>query len=323
MLAKNSILETIHETPLLKLDQRLVPADAANIYAKLEYFNPCGSVKDRICLAMVEGAVARGLLKVDDPQNPPTVVEATSGNTGLGLAMVCAAKKYRLIIVMPENYSVERRYLLKRLGAELVLTPAKEEMTGALKKAQELVKKIPNSFLPNQFSNPDNPQSHSEHTAQEILQDMIQDMTEVVIQDMTEVEIHAFVAGIGTAGTFTGVGSILKKRYPKIKLIAVEPAEAAVLSGGKPQVHGIQGIGAGFIPENLDRSLVTSVITVTDQEAYNSVRVLASKVGVLVGVSSGANYWASLKIAKELGPHKNVVTVFPDKGERYFSVERS
>jgi len=260
---------------------------------------------------MVEGAVAKGLLKVDDPQNPPTVVEATSGNTGLGLAMVCAAKKYRLIIVMPENYSVERRYLLKRLGAELVLTPAKEEMAGALKKARELVKKTPNSFLPNQFSNPDNPQSHSEHTAQEIL------------QDMTEVEIHAFVAGIGTAGTFTGVGHVLKKKYPKIKLIAVEPAEAAVLSGGKPQVHGIQGIGAGFIPENLDRSLVASVITVTDQEAYNSVRVLASKVGVLVGVSSGANYWASLKIAKELGPDKNVVTVFPDKGERYFSVERS
>lgn len=304
-----SILETIHDTPLLKLHDKVLPAQGANIYSKIEYFNPCGSIKDRICLNMVDAAIAEGKIDLKDTHHPATVIEATSGNTGLGLAMVCAAKGIRLIIVMPKNYSIERRYLLKELGAELILTSAEGEMPEAIKKAEEVLSQTANSFMPRQFSNPHNPEIHSKETAQEI------------IRDMGGRQIDAFVVGVGTGGSFSGIGRVLKEKYPKILLIAVEPAKNAVISGEKPGIHQIQGIGAGFIPENLDKSLIDEVIKVDDSDALNAVKLLASNLGVLVGISSGANFWAASQLSARMGLGKNIVTLFPDKGERYFSLK--
>lgn len=308
MQAKENILETIHHTPLLKLPSALLAPNCADIYAKIEYFNPAGSIKDRICLSMIDGAIKTGKLNMQDIQNPPIVVEATSGNTGLGLAMVCAAKKIKLIIVMPENYSLERRYLLKAYGAELVLTSAQGEMPEAIAKAEEILAKTKNCFMPSQFSNPDNPKIHETCTAQEI------------IDDLPGTVIDAFVAGVGTAGTFTGVGKVFRKKFPNIHLVAVEPAKSAVLSGSAGGVHFIQGIGAGFIPKNYDANLANEIITVPDDAALTIVKEISKKAGVLVGPSSGANYWAALQVAQKLGAGKTVVTVFPDKGERYFSL---
>ncbi len=300
----NSILEAIGHTPLMQL-KKVVPEGYAKIYVKLECFNPGGSIKDRICWFMIEQAEREGVLKPGS-----TVIEPTSGNTGIGLAMVCAVKKYRLILVMPENYSVERRYLMKELGAEIVLTPAAMEMPGAIAKVEELAEQIPNSFIPRQFSNPNNPEAHRQTTVKELLADLSAD------------EIDAFVVGVGTGGTLTGVGSVLKKLNPQCMIVAVEPAKASVLMGKKPKVHHIQGIGAGFIPPILDSKLIDRVEEVEDEEAYESAKLLARTEALLMGISSGAAFCAALKIAKELGPHKKVVTVFADRGERYFSIEK-
>lgn len=300
----NSILETIGNTPLIQLGAS-VPAGHASVYAKLECFNPGGSIKDRICLNMIESAERSGRLK------PGTVViEPTSGNTGIGLALICGVKKYRLILVMPENYSVERRYLMREMGAEIVLTKAEDEMPGAIAKVEELARANPNCFLPRQFSNPDNPETHRKTTALEIM------------REIPAGEIDAFVVGVGTGGTLTGVGSVLKAQNPRCAIVAVEPEKAALLSGQKPQVHRIQGIGPGFIPDILDRSLIDRIETIRDEEAYEASKALARSEGLLMGISSGAAYVASLRLAKELGPGKKVVTVFPDKGERYFSIEK-
>jgi len=299
-----TILEAIGNTPLIQLN-RSVPDGHAAVYAKLECFNPGGSIKDRICKHILEVAEAQGQLK------PGTVViEPTSGNTGIGLALVCGVKKYRLILVMPENYSVERRYLMKEMGAEIVLTKAEEEMPGAIAKVEELARENPNCFLPKQFSNPANPEAHRKSTAQEIL------------RDLPAQKIDALVVGVGTGGTLTGIGSVLKELNPTCQVVAVEPEQAAVLSGKKPQVHRIQGIGAGFVPEILDRKLIDRILTVGDEEAYQAFKHLAKTEGLLMGISSGAAFVAALRLAKELGPGKNIVTVFPDKGERYFSIEK-
>ena len=298
------ILEAIGHTPLIQLGAS-VPEGSANLYAKLEMMNPGGSVKDRICLQMIEAAEQSGELKAGC-----TVIEPTSGNTGIGLALVCSIKKYRLILVMPENYSMERRFMLKEMGAEIVLTPADEEMLGSIAKAEELFQEIPNSYLPRQFENPQNPEAHRRTTAREIF------------AEIPPEEIDALVLGVGTGGTLTGVGSEVKKANPHCQVVAVEPAQAAVLSGKPPAVHKIQGIGAGFIPKVLDRSLIDRIETVEDDEAYNTVKFLARSEGILAGISSGAALAAALKVAKELGKGKNVVTLFPDKGERYFSIEK-
>ena len=300
----DSILETIGNTPLIQLGPS-VPEGHASVYAKLESFNPGGSIKDRICVNMIESAETAGRLK-----SGAVVIEPTSGNTGIGLALVCSVKKYRLILVMPENYSVERRYLMKEMGAEIVLTKAEDEMPGALAKVEELARQHPNSFLPRQFSNPDNPETHRKTTAQEIL------------REIPAEQIDAFVVGVGTGGTLTGVGSVLKAKHPRCLIVAVEPSRAAVLSGNSPQVHQIQGIGAGFVPDILDRKLIDRIETVSDEEAYQATRFLARHEGLLMGISSGAAYVAALRLAKELGPGKKIVTVFPDKGERYFSIEK-
>lgn len=300
----NSILDAIGKTPLLQL-KAAVPAGYAEVYAKLEFFNPGGSVKDRIGFKMIEAAERSGALK-----SGGTVIEPTSGNTGIGLALACAVKKYRLILVMPENYSIERRYLLKAYGAEIVLSKAEAEMPGAIAKAEALAQEIPGSFLPRQFENPANPETHRESTAPEIF------------EDLAAMDIDAFVAGVGTGGTLTGVGELLKQKNPRCQIVAVEPAQAAVLSGQAPGVHKIQGIGPGFVPPILKRELIDRIETVSDDEAYEHSKSLARKEGLLVGISSGAAFAAALRLAKKLGASKKVVTVFPDKGERYFSIEK-
>jgi len=299
-----NVLQLIGNTPLIEL-KASVTEPSAKILAKLESFNPGGSVKDRICLYMLEAAERSGKLKPST-----TVIEPTSGNTGIGLALVCSVKKYRLILVMPENYSKERRYLMKEFGAEIVLTSAEGEMPGAIEKVHQLAKEIPDHFLPKQFSNPDNAEAHRQTTAQEIL------------RDLKANEIDALVVGVGTGGTLTGVGSVLKSLNPRCQVVAVEPEAAAVLSGKKPAVHKIQGIGAGFIPEILDRKLIDRIETVSDEEAYLASRDLSKQEGLMVGISSGAAFAASRRVAKELGSGKKVLTVFPDKGERYFSIEK-
>ncbi len=300
----DSLLDAVGHTPLMQLS-RAVPAGCGQIFAKLEAFNPGGSVKDRICLQMIEAAEQEGILKPG-----ATVIEPTSGNTGIGLAWVCALKKHPLILVMPENYSVERRFMMRALGARIVLTEAVLEMPGAIAKAEALAAETPDAFLPRQFSNPHNPEAHELGTAQEILADLPQG------------GVDAFVAGVGTGGTLTGVGRILKRHDPRCKIVAVEPESAAVLSGRQPSVHRIQGIGAGFIPKILDLSLIDQIETVSDREAFENSKQLARAEGLLVGISSGAAFAAALRVSRQLGPESRVLTLFPDKGERYFSIEK-
>ena len=270
----------------------------------MESFNPGGSVKDRICLNMINEAERQGRLKPGS-----TIVEPTSGNTGIGLALVSAVRGYRLILVMPESMSMERASLLSSYGAQLVLTAAWEGMKGAIKEAESIVAQNPSYFMPDQFSNPANPAIHRRTTAEEIW-------------DALNGKIDAFVAAVGTGGTITGCGEVFKERNPRINVIAVEPAGSPVLSGGDPGPHKIQGIGAGFIPKVLNRSILDRVITVTDDEAYQTSKLLAKKEGLLVGISAGANVFAAQKVAEELGPDKNVVTILPDTGERYISIEK-
>ncbi|MBI4437173.1 MAG: cysteine synthase A [Candidatus Omnitrophica bacterium] len=298
-----NVLELIGQTPLVRL-RRIVGNGSAEVFAKLESLNPGGSVKDRICLSMIEDAEGRGLLN----QNS-VIVEPTSGNTGIGLAMVCAVKGYKLILTMPETMSLERRFILSRYGAEIVLTDGIEGMAGAVKKAEEIVRQIPNAFMPQQFTNPANPEVHRKTTAKEIL-------------NATDETLDAFVAGVGTGGTVTGVGEILKKRNPKIQIIAVEPKGSSVLAGGPAGPHRIQGIGAGFIPKVMNVNVVDRIITVSDEEAYEMSKRLVKEEGLFVGISAGAAAWGALKVAKELGRGKRVVVIFPDTGERYFSMDQ-
>ena len=302
MASFNSVLDLIGNTPIVKLS-KIVEKNSANIYAKLEMFNPGGSVKDRIALNMVEQAEKKGLLKPGS-----VIVEPTSGNTGIGLAVVGAVKGYKVILTMPDAMSQERIQILESFGAEIVLTSAKEGMIGAVEKAREIVAVKKDAFMPQQFMNPDNPAMHRKTTAKEILRDV-------------EGEIHAFVAGVGTGGTITGVGEVLKKNFPKIKIVAVEPKTSNVLSGGKPGPHMIQGIGAGFVPDVLNRAIIDQIIPVDDQEAYQMAKRLSKEEGIFAGISCGAACVGALKIAKELGSHKTVVTVFPDSGERYLSLQ--
>jgi len=296
-----SVLDLIGATPLVRLN-RVVPEGSAEVLAKLESLNPAGSVKDRIALSMIEAAEREGLLKPGD-----TIVEPTSGNTGIGLAMVAAVKGYKLILTMPEDMSVERRRLLTRYGAQLVLTPAIEGMSGAVYAAQELTEKNGRHFMPQQFNNPANPEVHRETTAREILRD-------------TGGRLDAFVAGVGTGGTVTGVGEVLKAELGTVHVVAVEPARSPVLAGGKAGVHGIQGIGASFVPTVLNRDVYDELIQVKDEDAYAMTVRLTREEGLLVGISSGGNVWASLQVAKKLGPGKRVVTMLCDTGERYLSV---
>ena len=297
------ISELIGATPMVKLN-RLVEQDAAQILAKLENFNPGGSVKDRICLSMIEDAEKKGLLK-----KGATIIEPTSGNTGIGLAMIAATKGYKCILTMPETMSLERIYILKSFGAEVVLTPGLDGMTGAIKKAEQLLKKTPNSFMPQQFNNPANPEIHRETTAKEILA-------------VTAGNLDAFVAGVGTGGTITGVGEVLKKHNPKIKVVAVEPKNSAVLSGKQPGPHKIQGIGAGFVPEILNRKVIDQIIQVDDNDAFSTAARLAKEEGLFVGISAGAAVFASLQVARNIGKGKTVVVILPDTGERYFSMQQ-
>jgi len=303
MTLSSNITALIGKTPLVQLEH-FVDQTAAKLFAKVESFNPGGSVKDRICLSMIDAGEASGKLKPG-----MTLVEPTSGNTGIGLALVAAVRKYKLILVMPESMSMERASLLSSYGAQLVLTPAWEGMQGAIKEAEAILAQHPDYFMPGQFSNPANPEIHRKTTGPEILSAM-------------EAPIDAFVVGVGTGGTITGVGEILKANNPKTEIIAVEPATCAVLSGGDPGPHKIQGIGAGFIPEILNRKIIDRVIPVTDDDAYRTAKRLAREEGLLVGISSGANAWAAKQVAEELGEGKTVVTILPDTGERYISIEK-
>ena len=292
----------IGNTPLVQLNQ-LTQGLPARVAVKLEFFNPAGSVKDRIAIAMVESAEKAGKIKAGS-----TIVEATSGNTGIGLAMVCAAKGYKLAIVMPESMSKERRMLLRAYGAELILTPAAEGMSGAIAKAEELVKNHTDThFMPRQFDNPANPEIHRQTTAEEIWRD-------------TDGKVDIFLAGVGTGGTLTGVGEVLKARNPNVQIYAVEPANSPVLSGGEKGAHVIQGLGAGFVPNILNTEVYGNVITVTNEDALATARALAEKEGILAGISSGAAAWAALELAKKPeNAGKLIVTVLPDFGERYLS----
>jgi cysteine synthase A len=299
----SSPIELIGRTPVVELAR--VDPDGAAIFCKCEQYNPGGSVKDRIALAMIDAAERAGLIT----PGVSTIVEPTSGNTGIGLALVCAAKGYRLILTMPESMSLERRALLASYGAEIVLTPEQDVMNGAVTKAQALVAANPGFYMPDQFKNPANPEIHRKTTAVELL------------EQLPDGPVDAFVSAIGTGGTITGVGSVLRAKYPHCEVIGVEPARSAVLSGQPPGPHKIQGIGAGFVPQILDRSVMTSLRTVDDRDAWLSARELARSEGLLVGISAGANVFIARQVAKELGPGKRVVTVLCDTGERYFSLD--
>ncbi|HTK87598.1 MAG TPA: cysteine synthase A [Nitrospiraceae bacterium] len=303
MQAHKQITELIGRTPLVRLNQ-LSPEGGATIYAKVESFNPGGSVKDRICLNMINEAERQGKLKPGG-----TIVEPTSGNTGIGLALIAAVRGYKLILVMPESMSMERASLLSSYGAQLVLTAAWEGMKGSIKEAESIVAQNPSYFMPDQFSNPANPAMHRQTTALEIWEAL-------------DGRIDAFVAAVGTGGTITGCGEVFKQRNAHIRIVAVEPSGSPVLSGGDPGPHKIQGIGAGFVPKVLNRSLLDGVVTVTDDQAYQTAKLLAKREGLLVGISSGANVFAAQKVAQELGTGKNVVTVLCDTGERYISIEK-
>ncbi len=300
VIKSEKILEQIGNCPLVRLN-KIETADSAALYAKVEAFNPGGSVKDRICLAMIEKAEQDGCL-----QPGSTVVEPTSGNTGIGLSMVCAVKGYKLILTMPDTMTIERRRLLAAYGAELILTPGAQGMRGAVQKAEELAE-ANGYLLPQQFRNPANPEMHRRTTGPEI------------IAAMKDLSIDGFVAGVGTGGTITGTGEALKKHNPAIHIAAVEPADSPILSGGMPGPHKIQGIGAGFIPEVLNTSIYNEIVTVSNEEAYEFTRRLAKEEGLLAGISSGAALCAALKVAKKLGKGKNVVVILPDTGERYLS----
>lgn len=302
MRVANSITDLIGFTPLVKLN-RVVTEDIADVYLKLEFFNPGSSVKDRIALAMIEAAEADGSLKPGD-----TIIEPTSGNTGIGLAMVAAAKGYRAILVMPETMSIERRNLLRAFGAELVLTPGAEGMGGAIRKAEELAKEDSTYFIPQQFKNKANPAVHRDTTARELLE-----------QAKEIGGVDAFISGIGTGGTITGVGQVLREHYPDVRIVAVEPAASPVLSGGKPGPHKIQGIGAGFVPEILDTQIYDEIIKVENEEAFETARQVARKEGILGGISSGAAIHAALQVAAKLGKGKKVIAIIPSNGERYLS----
>jgi cysteine synthase len=298
-----NITQLIGETPLVRLN-RIVPEDSAEIYVKLEYQNPGSSVKDRIAISMIEVAEQEGKLKPGD-----TIIEPTSGNTGIGLAMVAAAKGYKAVLVMPETMSIERRNLLRAYGAELVLTPGPEGMKGAIKRAEEILAENDNYFMPQQFKNQANVKVHRETTGPEIVEAI----------NAFDGKLDAFVAGIGTGGTITGAGQVLKESFPNIKIYAIEPASSPILSGGKPGPHKIQGIGAGFVPDILDTQVYDEVVTVENEDAFETSRKVAKEEGILGGISSGAAIFAALKVAKELGKGKRVVAILPSNGERYLS----
>jgi cysteine synthase A len=298
-----NITQLIGDTPLVRLN-RVVPEGSAEIYVKLEFQNPGGSVKDRIAISMIEAAEKEGRIKPGD-----TIIEPTSGNTGIGLAMVAAAKGYKAILVMPETMSLERRNLLRAYGAELVLTPGSEGMKGAIRKAEEILAENPHYFMPQQFKNPANVKIHRETTGPEIVE---------AIRNH-DGKLDAFVAGVGTGGTITGAGEVLKREFPGIKLYAVEPSASPVLSGGNPGPHKIQGIGAGFVPDILNTEIYDGVITVDNEQAFETARRVAREEGILCGISSGAAIFAALKVAAELGAGKRVVAVVPSNGERYLS----
>lgn len=298
-----SITDLIGDTPLVRLN-RVVPEGSAEIYVKLEYQNPGASVKDRIAISMIEVAEQEGILKPGD-----TIVEPTSGNTGIGIALVAAAKGYKAILVMPETMSLERRNLLRAYGAQLVLTPGAEGMKGAIKRAEELQAENPSYFIPQQFKNQANVKVHRETTGPEIVEAI----------NAHDGKLDAFIAGIGTGGTITGAGGVLKENFPNIKIYAIEPAASPVLSGGKPGPHKIQGIGAGFVPDILNTSIYDEIIAVENEDAFETSRRVAKEEGILGGISSGAAIFAALKVAKELGAGKRVVAVIPSNGERYLS----
>ncbi len=299
----SKITEGIGNTPLVRLN-RLSEEGGAVIFGKVEFANPGGSVKDRICLNMIDEAERAGTL-----QPGGTIVEPTSGNTGIGLALIAAVRGYKLILVMPESMSLERASLLSSYGAQLILTPAWEGMQGSIREAENIIAQNPEYFMPDQFSNPANPAIHRATTA-------------VEIWDAMDGKIDAFVAAVGTGGTITGCGEVMKERAPDTKIVAVEPAGSPVLSGGAPGPHKIQGIGAGFVPEVLNRSIIDDIIRVTDDQAYQTTKLLAKKEGLLVGISAGANVFAAQQVAKDLRPDQHVVTVLCDTGERYLSIEK-
>ena len=296
------ITAAVGHTPLVRINK--LGSDKATILAKLESHNPCGSVKDRIAKSMIEAAEEAGLIKPGT-----TIIEPTSGNTGIGLACICAAKGYRLILTMPESMSIERRKLLRFFGAEIVLTPAERGMAGAVEKAEQLIAKNPDAFMPQQFKNPANPQVHRETTAQEIWND-------------TDGRVDIFVAGVGTGGTLTGCGQVLKRRNKDLKVVAVEPKDSPVLSGGKPGPHKIQGIGAGFVPEVLNVAVIDEIVRVSNEDAMETARQLARKEGILAGISSGAAMWAAVQLSQRPeSESKTIVVILPDTAERYISTE--
>ena len=297
MTKYENLIQTIGNTPLVKVNKL---SKSKNLYAKIEYFNPAGSVKDRIALAMIEDAENKGLITKNT-----TIIEPTSGNTGIGLAFISAIKGYKLILTMPETMSIERRKLLQAYGAELVLTDGAKGMKGAIEKAQELHEQIPDSFIPQQFKNPANPEKHYNTTAQEIWKD-------------TNGEVDIFVAGVGTGGTVSGIGKFLKEQKKDVTIVAVEPASSPVLSGGQAGAHKIQGLGAGFVPDTFDRNVVDKIVTVTNEDAVETARLSAKQEGMFIGISSGACLYAAINLANE-NPDKNVVALLPDTGERYLS----